>query len=177
MINDLRTFAYNILTISLICALGTVLTNKLCFAEPAKNTICDDILHDIQNCNNLENVFGHAATKLYASSSLSGLIQSPNSQTTNESRKIIGTNNFSQSTDNKKNDVTYRISLLDDIGKEDFKICATLLPQQKLQKWQIVKLEGASVANYNRKTSYSEQVNFQSTQENCELFFDLIFGN
>ena len=177
MINDLRTFAYNILTISLICALGTVLTNKLCFAEPAKNTICDDILHDIQNCNNLENVFGHAATKLYASSSLSGLIQSQHSQATNESSKTIGTNNFSQSTGNKKNDVIYRVSLLDEIGKEDFKICATLLPQQKLQKWQIVKLDEAPVPNKYTKTSYSEQVNFQNSQENCELFFDLIFGN
>ena len=177
MICDTKSFSFRISIVSLICALGTVLTNEACFAEPYKNNSCNDLLHDIQNCANLENVFGHAATKLYASSSLSGLIQSQHSQATNESSKTIGTNNFSQSTGNKKNDVIYRVSLLDEIGKEDFKICATLLPQQKLQKWQIVKLDEAPVPNKYTKTSYSEQVNFQNSQENCELFFDLIFGN
>ena len=99
-------------------------------------------------------------TNLYASSSLSGIIQSQHPQITDKDKKTYGTNNFSQSTDDKKNDVIHRISVLDDIGREDFEICTALLPQQKLKKWQIVKKDFEFVTHEYAKISSSEETNF-----------------
>ena len=160
-----------------MCVLGTASTDLACFAEAANNSICENPSRGVQSCDYQKYMSVHETTNLYASSSLSGIIQSQHPQITDKDKKTFGTNNFSQSTDDKKNDVIHRLSLLDDIGREDFKICAALLPQQKLKKWQIVKKDIAFVTHEYAKISSSEETNSQINQKNCESFFDLIFGN
>lgn len=177
MINNLKTFAYKISTVFLLGVLGIASTNLACFAEAANNSICENPSRSVQDCDYQIYMSVHETTNLYASSSLSGIIQSQHPQITDKDKKTFGTNNFSQSTGDKKNDVIHRLSLLDDIGREDFKICAALLPQQKLKKWQIVKKDIAFVTHEYAKISSSEEPNFQINQKNCESFFDLIFGN
>ena len=175
MINDLNTFAYKISTVFLMGVLGTASTDLACFAEAANNSICANSSRGVQSCDYQIYMSVHETTNLYASSSLSGIIQSQHAQITDKDKN--GTNNFSQSTGDKKNDVIHRLSLLDDIGREDFEICAALLPQQKLKKWQIVKKDIAFVTHEYAKISSSEETNSQNNQKNCESFFDLIFGN
>ena len=177
MINNLKTFAYKISTVFLLAMLGTASTNLACFAEAANNSICENPSRGVQSCDYQIYMSFQETTNLYASSSLSGIIQSQNPQITDKDKKTFGTNNFSQSTGDKKNDVIHRLSLLDDIGREDFEICAALLPQQKLKKWQIVKKDIAFVTHEYAKISSSEETNSQINQKNCESFFDLIFGN
>ena len=177
MINNLKTLAFKIYTVFLLSVLVTVSTNLACFAEVANNSICDYPSRDAQSCDYQIQMSVHEITNLYASSSLSGIIQSQHAQITDKDKKISGTDNFSQSTGDKKNDVIHRLSLLDDIGREDFEICAALLPQQKLKKWHIVKTYSAFMKNNYGKISSSGEINFQIGEENCESFFDLIFGN
>ena len=177
MINKLKTLAFKIYTVFLLSVLVTVSTNLACFAEVANNSICDYPSRDAQSCDYQIQMSVHETTNLYASSSLSGIIQSQHPQITDKDKKTFGTNNFSQSTGDKKNDVIQRLYLLDDIGREDFEICAALLPQQKLKKWQIVKKDIAFVTHEYAKISSSEETNSQINQKNCESFFDLIFGN
>ena len=177
MINNLKTFAYKISTVFLLGVLGTASTNLACFAEAANNSICENPSRGVQSCDYQKYMSVHETTNLYASSSLSGIIQYQHPQITDKDKKTYGTNNFSQSTGDKKNDVIHRLSLLDDIGREDFKICAALLPQQKLKKWQIVKKDIAFVTHEYANISSSEETNSQINQNNCESFFDLIFGN
>lgn len=177
MINKLKTLAFKIYTVFLLSVLVTASTNLACFAEVANNSICDYPSRDAQSCDYQIQMSVHEITNLYASSSLSGIIQSQHAQITDKDKKISGTNNFSQSTGDKKNDVIHRLSLLDDIGREDFEICAALLPQQKLKKWHIVKTYSAFMKNNYGKISSSGEINFQIGEENCESFFDLIFGN
>ena len=177
MINNLKTFAYKIFTVFLLGVLGIASTNLACFAEAANNSICENPSRDVQSCDYQKYMSVHETTNLYASSSLSGIIQSQRPQITDKDKKTYGTNNFSQSTDDKKNDVIHRLSVLDDIGREDFEICTALLPQQKLKKWQIVKKDIAFVTHEYAKISSSEETNSQINQKNCESFFDLIFGN
>ena len=175
MINKLKTLAFKIYTVFLLGVLGIASTNLACFAEVANNSICDYPSRDAQSCDYQIQMSVHETTNLYASSSLSGIIQSQHAQITDKDKN--GTNNFSQSTGDKKNDVIHRLSLLDDIGREDFEICAELLPQQKLKKWRIVKEEIAFVTHKYAKISSSGETNFQINQKTCESFFDLIFGN
>ena len=177
MINNLKTFSYKISTVVLVGVLGTASTNLACFAEAANNSICENPSRGVQSCDYQIYMSFHETTNLYASSSLSGIIQSQRPQITDKDKKTYGTNNFSQSTGDKKNDVIHRLSLLDDIGREDFEICAALLPQQKLKKWRIVKEEIAFVTHKYAKISSSGETNFQINQKTCESFFDLIFGN
>jgi hypothetical protein len=177
MINKLKTLAFKIYTVFLLGVLGIASTNLACFAEVANNSICDYPSRGVQNCDYQIYMSVHEITNLYASSSLSGIIQSQHAQITDKDKKISGTDNFSQSTGDKKNDVIHILSLLDDIGREDFEICAALLPQQKLKKWHIVKTYSAFMKNNYGKISSSGEINFQIGEENCESFFDLIFGN
>lgn len=177
MTNNLKTLACKIYAVFLLSVLGTASTNLACFAEAANNSICDNPSRGAQSCEYQIYMSDHETTNLYASSSLSGIIQSQHAQITDKDKKIYGTNNFSQSTRDKKNDVIHRLSLLDDIGREDFEICAALLPQQKLKKWQIVKKDIAFLTHKYAKISSSSETNFQFNQKNCESFFDLIFGN